>query len=650
MFGITRVHATLWTLGVLSIMAATGYWATSSLSTSAANECVVSSEAAPYPQDMSHFLSTWKGPAVEWKRADELPADLRWEDGHSLPEIGDPRAVKGGIIRLRNVGPAPSTLRTFGANSRQFFRYSMYDTVQLKLTELHPTAVYPMPAVADRWAVSTDGRTVFFHIDPEAKYSNGRRVRAGDFAFAWYVRSHPYAKDPTAISFLKRKAEKLTIFGESALALTLPTSRPLAPYVASCLLPAEEPGFYAEYGSDYIERYQWRAAPTTGAYEVKPELMKRGRTITLSRVKNWWAKDKKFYRFTANVDAIEHHFIPDEAQAWELFLKNELDLMTVRKISSWQDKLERSEVYNGLIEKHTFYARYPMPPYGIFLNTLVPPTNDLNVRLGIQHALDMRGTIDAVSRGTGERKRNYSEGYGMWSLNGLEERRYDPLLAREYFRRAGYSECGEDGILRKADGTRLRITLSYAEGSPQTAGMVAWLRQHALPCGLETVPDCADAASIAAKVFNKEYQSAYWVTALPFPLPDHEAAFHSRFAHTESDNITGTSDAEMDAALEAESAAASPEELKAASHRVQQLIYDGAAYVPGWKENCVRIANWRYVRFPDTPETPFSTPAPYDVEEAHLYWIDPSLQHSVRRARRTGETFPEVDTVHDAYR
>lgn len=650
MFGITRVHATLWTLGVLSIMVATGYWATSSLRTSATKEGTVSSEAAPYPQGMSHFLSTWEGPVVEWKRSDELPADLHWEDGHSLPDIGDPRAIKGGILRLRNVGPAPSTLRTFGANSRQFFRYSMYDTVQLKLTELHPTAVCPMPAVANRWAVSTDGRTVFFHIDPEAKYSNGRRVRAGDFAFAWYVRCHPYAKDPSAISFLKRKAEKLTIFGDSALALTLQSSRPLTPYVASCLLPAEEPGFYAEYGSDYLERYQWRAAPTTGAYEVKPKLMKRGRTITLSHVKNWWAKDKKFYRFTANVDAIEHHFIPDEAQAWELFLKNELDLMTVRKISSWQDKLERSEVYNGLIEKHTFYARYPMPPYGIFLNTLVSPTNDLNVRLGIQHALDMRGTIDAVSRGTGERKRGYSEGYGMWSLNGLEERRFDPLLAREYFRRAGYSECGEDGILRKKDGTRLRITLSYAEGSPQTAGMAAWLRQHALPCGLEIVPDCADAVSIAAKVFNKKYQSAYWVTALPSPLPDHEAAFHSRFAHTESDNITGTSDAEMDAALEAESAASSPEELKTASLHVQQLIYDGAAYVPGWKENCVRIANWRYVRFPDTPETQFSTPAPYDVEEAHLYWIDPSLQHSVRRARRTGETFPEVDAVHDAYR
>ncbi len=650
MFGKARVHTALWMLGVLSIMAATGWWATVSLRTSTEKKVSLSSKTASYPPDMMRFLLSWEGPPVEWKDAEALPVNLLWEDGKSLPEIGDPRAVKGGILRLRNVGPAPSSLRTFGANSRQFFRYSMYDTIQLKLAELHPTAVCPMPALADRWAVSADGRTIFFHIDPEARYSNGRPVRAGDFAFAWYVHCHPNAKDPTAISSLKRKAEKLTIYGNEALALTLPTARPLAPYAAACLLPAEEPSFYAEYGSDYTERYQWRAAPTTGAYEVKPELMKRGRTITLSRVKNWWAKNKKFYRFTANVDAIEHHFIPDEAQAWELFLRNELDLMIVRKISAWQDKLERPEVYNGLIEKHTFYARYPMPPYGIYLNTLAPPTNDLNVRLGIQHALDMRGTINAVSRGTGERKRNYSEGYGIWSLNGLAERRYDPSVAREYFRRAGYTECGEDGILRKADGTRLSITLTYAEGSPQTAAMVSWLRQYARPCGLEIVSDCADAASTAAKVCKKQYQAAYWVTALPYPLPDHDAAFHSRFALTESDNVTGTVDTAMDAALEAESRATSPEELRTATLRVQQLIYDGAAYVPGWKENCVRIANWRYVRFPDTPETPFSTPAPYDVEEAHLYWIDSSLQRSVRHACQMGKSFPEVDAVHDAYR
>lgn len=607
-------------------------------------------EPAPYPEAMKRYLAEWEGPAVEWKSEAELPEGLAWENGADLPDRGDPCALKGGILRLWNNGPSPSTFRTFGPNSRQFFRYYMYDTVQIKLVELHSAAMKPMPGLAESWAVAPDGRTVYFRLDPTARYSNGRPVRAGDFAFAWYVHCHPHAQDPLAVLSLRRRAGKLTIYGERALSLTLPSSKPLAPYLAALQLPAEEPGFYSEYGSDFPTRYQWRAAPTTGAYEVKPELVQRGRRITLLRVKNWWAGDKPFYRHTANVDAIEHHFLPDEAQAWELFLKNELDIMLVRKTAPWQDKLETPEVRRGLIEKHTFYARYPMPPYGIYLNTGMQPTDDLNVRLGIQHALDMSGAVAAISRGTGERKRGYSEGYGPWSLPGLEERRYEPDKARAYFHRAGYTETGEDGILRKPDGTRLSVALTYSDTSPQTARMIAWLKQYARPCGLEIVQDCLDVSVSVSKVRNKRHQAAYWASVLPYPLPDHYESFHSAFARTESENITATADAAMDAALEAEYRASTPEDLQQATWTVQQRIHDMAAFVPGWKENCVRIANWRYVRFPDTPDTPFSTPYPYDVQEAHLYWIDPTLREATRRVLRTGESFPEVDAVHDAYK
>ncbi len=41
------------------------------------------------------------------------------------------------------------------------------------------------PGVAERWEVSSDGRTYTFHLRAGAKWSNGDRVRAGDFVFAW---------------------------------------------------------------------------------------------------------------------------------------------------------------------------------------------------------------------------------------------------------------------------------------------------------------------------------------------------------------------------------------------------------------------------------------------------------------------------------
>jgi len=46
-------------------------------------------------------------------------------------------------------------------------------------------AARPVPAVADRWTVSADGRTYRYHLRPEARWSNGESVTADDFVRSW---------------------------------------------------------------------------------------------------------------------------------------------------------------------------------------------------------------------------------------------------------------------------------------------------------------------------------------------------------------------------------------------------------------------------------------------------------------------------------
>lgn len=41
------------------------------------------------------------------------------------------------------------------------------------------------PGVAASWTVSPDGRTYVFHLRPNARWSNGKPVTAGDFVYAW---------------------------------------------------------------------------------------------------------------------------------------------------------------------------------------------------------------------------------------------------------------------------------------------------------------------------------------------------------------------------------------------------------------------------------------------------------------------------------
>ena len=39
--------------------------------------------------------------------------------------------------------------------------------------------------------------------------------------------------------------------------------------------------FYKDFGPDYVQRYQWEFAPTTGPYVVDSENLDKGRSITL---------------------------------------------------------------------------------------------------------------------------------------------------------------------------------------------------------------------------------------------------------------------------------------------------------------------------------------------------------------------------------
>lgn len=63
----------------------------------------------------------------------------------------------------------------------------------------------PMPAVAKSWETSEDGKTYRFHLRTDAKWSNGNRVTANDFVFAWQRLASPATASP--YSFMVETAQ-----------------------------------------------------------------------------------------------------------------------------------------------------------------------------------------------------------------------------------------------------------------------------------------------------------------------------------------------------------------------------------------------------------------------------------------------------------
>ena len=416
------------------------------------------------------------------------------------------------------------------------------------------------------------------------------------------------------------------------------------------------PHFYAEYGPDYAERYQWRFPPTTGAYEVKPEDIVKGVSITQTRVKDWWAKDRKYYRYRFNPDKLVSTVVRDEAKAFELFRAGELDTFIITRPEFWYEKSEMPPVYDGYVERTTFYNRYPRSPFGFYLNVTKPPLDNRDVRIGINHAMNWQKVIDVIFRGDYQRLNSFNEGFVPFSDPTIRARPYSIDAAREAFAKAGYTTEGSDGILKKPDGTRLSVSLSYP-GLPRFDRMFSLLREDAKPCGLDLRLDGLEPTVAYKKQMQKQHEMVFGAWGTTPPTPDFHQFLHSTNAFDEKGNPKPNTNntfvwarPDTDRLSEIVRSASTEEELTDATRKLQRIMHDEAIFVPGYSVDFVRLGYWRWVKWPDCENTHFSPPVTYEPHETHVLWIDSNVKDETQAARRSGKTFPESARIVDDYR
>jgi microcin C transport system substrate-binding protein len=594
------------------------------------------------------------GDYFKFGKPEDIPADLVWSDGMDQPEIGDPAAKKGGVFR-RFIPTFPPTIRPFGDNSNNSFRGDLYDYIDLPLVSLHPETMKEIPGLAREWALSADGRTVYFRIDPEARYSDGVPVRAKDFLTGVYLKVSDHIVNPYYKQFYREEFAQVAMYDDHTLSVSLPQAKLYAAALTGAIQPSP-PHFYQEYGPDYAERYQWRFPPTTGAYEVLPEDIVKGASITQTRVKDWWAKDRKYYRHRFNPDKIVHTVVRDESKAFELFRAGELDTFYLTRPANWYEKSEIDPVYKGYIERVTFYNRYPKVPLGLYLNVRKPLLDDLNIRIGIQHAMNWQKVIEVMYRGDYQRLNAFNEGYRIFSDPSIRARPFSIDLARESFRAAGFTSEGADGILMRPDGTRLSLAVTYPS-QPNYERMFAILREEAKAAGFELRLDGLEFTVAYKKEMQKQHEIAFGSWLIQPPVPDFHQFLHSTNAFDDKGNLKPQTNntfvwgrPDTDALAEQVRNARTEEELQQAAWKLQRIIYDEAIFVPGFSVDFVRIGSWRWVRWPDCETTRFSPPVVYDPHESFVFWVDEEIQAETQAARRSGRAFKETTRTVDDYR
>jgi microcin C transport system substrate-binding protein len=461
---------------------------------------------------------------------------------------------------------------------------------------------------------------------------------------------NPYSKQ-----YWKEEMAGFAVYDDRTLSISLPEAKLYAPAIAGGLTPSE-PTFYKDYGPDFTERYQWEFPPTTGAYKVLPEDVVKGVSVTQTRVKDWWAKDRKYYKHRFNPDRVRHVVVRDESKAFELFRAGELDTFYITRPEYWYEKSEVEPVFKGYIERYTFYNQYPALPRGVYMNVTKPLLDDRDVRIGIHHAMNWQKVIDVIFRGDYDRLDAFNQGYLLFSDPTVKARRYSISAAREAFRKAGFVREGRSGILEKADGTKLSVSLSYP-AIPALDRIFAILREEARACGFDLRLDSNEPTVDYKKSMLKQHEMTFTGWAITPPVPDYYQFMHSSNARDERGNIKPQTNnlwvwerEDTDLLSEKVRNARTEEEMREASFSLQHIIHDEAIFVPGYTVDFVRIGSWRWVRWPDSEETRFSPPLVYEPLGSAVHWIDGDMMEETMEARRSGKTFDEVNRIFDDYR
>jgi len=598
-----------------------------------------------------------------FKTPADIPDDLVWEDGSDLPDIGSPEAKKGGT-QYGALQDFPRTLRVVGPDSNGSFRPFILDNVVMSGAHKHPNNQNDFfPGLAKSWAVSRQRKTTYMRLDPDATWSDGEKVTADDFMFTFFFTRSKYIVAPWYNNFYGTMFTNITKYDDYTISISVPEAKPNMHDRTLSLSPTPQ-HFYKELGDDYVERYQWLFVPTTGAYEVKDKDIRKGRSIALSRVKNWWAKDKKFWRNRYNADKIHLSIIRDTPKVFEAFKRGDLDQFGLNLGEYWYEKLPDSDadVMNGYIAKTTFYNQRPRPTYGLWMNTSRAYLDNREVRLGIQYATNWDLVIEKFFRGDYSRLKTISDGYGEFSHPTLEPRAFNIDKALEHFANAGFKERGADSILVNDQGQKLAFTLTT--GYEALKDILTILKEEAIKAGLELRIEVLDGTASWKKVQEKKHDIQFSAFGVALEMyPRYWETYHSvnaydqafledgsinpeRKVKTQTNNLEVVAEPHIDDMINRYRASGDKDEMLALAHNLDEALHDHASFVPGYAQSFYRVGYWRWIRYPDDFNLKHSSSA----GRYFVHWIDTDMKQATKEARKSGETFAPQIVVYDQYK
>ena len=582
---------------------------------------------------------------------ESLPADLVWETNNADPTFASPDAKRGGTFRTWMLA-FPLTLRTVGPDSNGAFAGGYLRHNRMGLVTYHPDTRRPIPALATHWAFGADGRSIYYKLNPEARWSDGVPVTADDFVFSVQFHRSKEIVAPWYNNYYTERIRDVKRYDNHTIGIQGAEPKPLAEMHYQYGL-GPQPRHFHKLDENWVRDYNWRIEPNTGPYIIGK--VEKGKYIELHRKADWWANDLKYFQHRFNPDKVRVRVIRDQNIAFKHFIKGELDSFGLVVPTFWHEKATGEPFDAGYIAKYWFYNDVPVPSAGMYLNVNDPLLADVPIRFGLAHAMNFDRVINTVLRGDYKRLPTFQQGFGEYDNRSIKARPFDLEKADEYFRAAGFATRGADGIRVDAQGRRLSLRVTY--GFPHHTPRLVVLQEEAKKAGVKLELQLLDASNSFKQMQEKKHQIAWMTWSSSGLSPRYWEHFHSVNANkTQTNNITNHADPVMDELIMTYRESSDLGERVALARRLEQMVHDSGVVIPTFQVPYAREGAWRWLKLPPwlgtrTSGALFNSQAVSAgiFSSGGLFWIDEEEKERVLRAKDDGVAFEPVTVINTEF-
>lgn len=538
--------------------------------------------------------------------------------------LADENARIGGDISVFG-GQYPKSLNYYLDNN--VLSAEVFGALFESLLTMNPLTMAYEPGLADQWTISDDKKTFTFHIDPEARWSNGHPVTAHDVKWTYDAIMDPKnMTGPHKISMER--------FGPPQI-IDKSTVRFTATAIHWKNLLAAG-GFHilckAAYTKTDFNTINFEFPVMSGPYKIKD--IEEGQRIRLERRADWWQIKRQRVQNKGNFQTLTYKFFAERTNAFEAFKKGIIDLFPVYTSRIWINETGGDAFIKNHIIRQKIHNHNPVGFQGFAMNMRRAPFDDIQVRKAMAYLLDREKMNQTLMYGQYFLHQSYFEDlYSADHSCPNPKIHLDKKQARALLQAAGWRVNPETGFLEK---NGKKFTFQFLTRDASSEKFLSIYAEDLKDVGIEMKIDKKDWAAWARDMeeFNFDMTWAAWSSGI---FKDPESMWLSAEADRKSgNNITGLKNPTVDQLIEKQKSIFDIARRNDICRQIDQLIYQEYPYVLLWNIDYTRLLYWN--KF-GTPATVLSR---YGDESSALWywWFDPDAEAMLHDALEMNTMLP----------